>query len=83
MLALLSIVAVVKFKWVQKAAEKVGYLVTCPYCSSHWISLLVVVLFRPNVHVYDNILMNIAVLTMALVAISALWVLIIYNAYKK
>jgi len=30
-----------KFKWV-------GELISCPYCFSHWVSLILVIMYRPS-----------------------------------
>lgn len=33
--------------WVKARSPFIGDLVSCPYCFSHWASLLAVILFRP------------------------------------
>lgn len=54
--------------WVDNRSELLGELIYCPYCTSHYISFVAVLLFQPvvatsGVHVFDLIASAFAMIT--------------------
>lgn len=69
----------------EKIAEKsdwLGYLFSCPYCLSHWISFLVVAVYRPITVSSGIILADLAVSIFVIVALATVSSWVIYRAYK-
>lgn len=63
-------------------SEWLGYLFSCPYCLSHWISFLVVAVYRPITVSSGIILADLAVSAFVIVALATVSSWIIYRAYK-
>ncbi|HSI21265.1 MAG TPA: DUF1360 domain-containing protein [Verrucomicrobiae bacterium] len=58
-----------------------GELITCPYCLSHWLALVLVLIYQPR-PVQSNIyLLDLLVSTMVVVAISAFSAGLILRAF--
>lgn len=63
-------------------SEWLGYLFSCPYCLSHWISFLVVVVYRPITVSSGMLLADLAVSAFVIVALATMSSWVIYHAYK-
>lgn len=57
-----------------------GGLVKCPYCLSHWISLLFVVLYRPKI-IQKFFLLDYFVTIFVIVSLASFWSLIICKVF--
>ena len=63
-------------------SEWLGYLFSCPYCLSHWISFLVVVVYRPITVSSGMLLADLAVSAFVIVALATMSSWVIYHVYK-
>ncbi len=69
----------------EKIIEKsdwLGYLFSCPYCLSHWVSLLVVAVYRPITVSSGMLLADLVVSIFVIVALATMFAWVIYHAYK-
>jgi hypothetical protein len=57
-------------------------LATCPYCMSHWISILVTVIYRPVVFTSSFYLVDLFISALTIVAVSTPLCWFIYRSYK-
>lgn len=57
-----------------------GELINCPYCTSHWISLLLVAIFRPRPLVSEIMIIDLAVSMFILVSLSSMLIGLIYKS---
>jgi hypothetical protein len=60
-------------QWVARRSQWLGELIHCPYCASHWISLLLVVVYRPCLTVHRIAVVDVLISTLVVVAAAALW----------
>lgn len=69
----------------EKIIEKsdwLGYLFSCPYCLSHWVSFLVVAVYRPITVSSGMLLVDLVVSVFVIVALATMFSWVIYHAYK-
>lgn len=74
-------------EWIGEQSGWLGELFNCPYCTSHWVTLLFVILFKPEVvavawRVPGMFLFNYVVSGFAIVALASFWSGIIYRAFS-
>lgn len=60
-----------------------GELVSCPYCFSHWLSFLAVLVYRPQVLEGGAPFLNLFLTAFVLVCLASLFGGLIYRAYKS
>jgi|GEM_PF-1657724 len=68
--------------WVADHNEWLGELVSCPYCTSHWVSLLLVSIYRPVVVQSGAWIIDLAVSVFTIVAMAAMISWLVYRSYK-
>ena len=69
----------------EKIIEKsdwLGYLFSCPYCLSHWVSLLVVTVYRPITVSSGMLLADLVVSIFVIVALATMFSWVVYHAYR-
>jgi len=77
----LSKIALPFRSWVKSKSPFVGDLVSCPYCFSHWGSLIAVLLFQPRFVHSPWWLLDYLVSIFAMVTYAAVFVYIIFHTY--
>jgi len=70
-------------KWVKSKSEWLGELVSCPYCASHWGSLIAVLIFKPRPVVTPWPAMDFTLSAFAMVGLAAVCAWIIFQVYKS
>lgn len=60
-------------RWVARRSKWLGELIHCPYCASHWISLLLVVVYRPCLTAHRIAVLDYLVSMLVVVAAATLW----------
>lgn len=68
-------------EWLEKHTPFLGEMLNCTWCTSHWVALLFVLIYRPRL-VYVFAPLDYLVSVMVLVFISALVARTIYSALK-
>lgn len=67
-------------EFLEKKSQWLGELIHCPYCTSHWVALFFVVLYRPviikGIPVFDYI-----VTVFVVVCLASFWSFIICHAF--
>lgn len=61
--------------WVNKRNEKLGSLVSCPYCMSHWVAAFYVVLlytYSPIIMVTNILFIDISITMFATIALATI-----------
>lgn len=66
---------------IERISTWLGKLVNCPYCTSHWLSLLAVILYRPVLFEQSRFI-DYIVAVFAIVTLSSFWSGLIYRAFK-
>lgn len=69
-------------QWVAEHNEWLGELISCPYCTSHWVSILLVALYRPAVVQSGVWLIDLAISAFTIVAMAAMISWLVYRSYK-
>ena len=69
-------------KKVDEKNKWLGDLIHCPYCTSHWIALFVVINYHPTVINSGNAIKDGLVSVFSIVAFSTIFSWIIYRSYK-
>jgi Protein of unknown function (DUF1360) len=67
--------------WLEKHIPVLGKMLNCPWCTSHWVALFFVVIYRPRL-VYVFAPVDYLVSVMVLVTIASVVARLIYSAYK-
>ncbi len=57
--------------WISEKNQRLGHLVSCAYCTSHWVAMPLIVIYRPIVVPFLSAV-DLIVSWLALVAIAAL-----------
>lgn len=70
-------------EWVDERSEWFGKLVSCPYCTSHWVSFILVVIYRPVIVPSAVWPVNLAVSAFVIVGLAAPMSLAIYCSFTK
>ena len=60
-------------RFVASRSKWLGELIHCPYCASHWISLLLVVVYRPCLTRGNIAILDYLVSVLAIVAMATFW----------
>jgi FlaA1/EpsC-like NDP-sugar epimerase len=71
----------IREKIVQKS-ERVGSVVICPYCLSHWISFLLVAVYRPMTVSSGMLIIDLVVSALVIVALATVASWVVYKSYK-
>lgn len=58
-------------EWIKSQSNFFGYLVSCAYCTCHWLSIAIVLIYQPVI-VEKYILLDLVVSIFAMVAMSAI-----------
>lgn len=67
--------------WITRKSEWLGEGVSCPYCTSHWVSLVLMILYRPRPLDCGIYLIDFFTATMMMVALSSITARVIFSAY--
>ena len=67
--------------WLEKHIPFVGKILDCTWCTSHWVALFFVLIYRPRL-LYVFAPVDYLVSIMVLVAIASVIARMIYSAYK-
>lgn len=70
-------------QWVQNRNQWFGKLITCPYCTSHWVSFALVAFYRPRVVQSGWWPIDLAASAFALVAIATPISFVIYRSFRQ
>ncbi len=65
---------------IKERNEWLGELVNCPYCTSHWVSIGLVIIYQPVP--FNLIIVDQVIAVFALVSLAAIWAGLIYRAYS-
>lgn len=71
--------------WLEKKAPFLEEMLSCPWCTSHWVALFFTLVYRPLLLQSNNWLLlpvDYLVTIMAMVFIAAIVARVIYSAYK-
>jgi len=69
-------------EFMEKKNRRLGELVRCPYCTSHWVSLFFVILYHPKI--IDKIFpVDYAVTLFTIVALATFWSMIISHFFTS
>jgi hypothetical protein len=66
---------------ITRRSEKLGELISCPYCTSHWVSFIFTAVYFPRILVTRFVVLDWFVAAMAVVALSSVTCALIYHAY--
>ena len=69
--------------WAFSKNKFLGELLECPYCSSHWISLLFCIIIVPQPIKSAFIIMNIIISTFVVVFFSSVFNFVIWWSYER
>jgi hypothetical protein len=67
-------------EWLLERAPFLGELVSCPYCTSHWLALFVVVCYHPQL--IPNSILNFLVLVFTIVMGASVSAAVVYHSYS-
>ena len=70
-------------EWVNGRNEWLGKLVSCPYCTSHWVSFILVGIYRPVIVQSAVWPVNLAVSAFVIVGLAAPMSWVIYCSFTK
>lgn len=69
--------------WIKSKSPFLGDLFACPYCFSHWGSLIAVLVWYVRPIHTEAWLLDYLVAIFAMVTVASWWVHVIYLAYKR
>lgn len=67
--------------WITAKSPWLGEGVSCPYCTSHWVSLALMLVYHPRPLTCDVAIIDYFVATMMMVALSSVSSWVIFQAY--
>lgn len=67
--------------WVDKKSDFFGELINCPYCTSHWVSFFMMLVFHPRMVECGYVMVDYLATGFALVALSAMTAGTIYRLF--
>lgn len=70
-------------QWVEDRNEWLGNLVSCPYCTSHWVAVVVVALYQPKLTSFTFGIVDLIVSVFAIVTLSSFFAGLIYRAFTQ
>lgn len=68
--------------WLRGAWPWLGELVSCPYCTSHWVAVVMVAIWRPRPMDSGLMLLDLAASALAIVTLAAGFSGLIFHAFK-
>lgn len=70
-------------QWVKGRSSLFGKLVSCPYCTSHWLSFILVGIYHPVIVESPVWLVNLAISAFVIVGLAAPISWIIYSSFTR
>ncbi len=67
--------------WVKSKNEWIGEGLSCPYCTSHWVALILMLIYRPRPLDCGIYLIDFFTATMMMVALASITARAIFSAY--
>ncbi len=68
-------------KWIKNRSTFLGGGLACPYCTSHWVALVLMLIYFPRLLHCGIIAIDFCVETMMVVAMASVTAWVIYSAY--
>ena len=68
-------------KWVKFKNHFFGDLISCPYCASHWISVIFGIIFIPRAIITDNVIVDVIISIFLMIVLTTPWYKLMYWVY--